>query len=150
MIVDSVVILFAVFRRRKSTNILQTKDHMFYDIDMFSPGAPSTTVTDVMCEGLQLDAKLEKLFRKIAEGSLIERRYSVLPKIDGIYFGCKGIGMYCYILLALFLLPAAAVLAQPFDSSSMGLGQGQGKSLFSSGGSGFGVGNSFASPLFAG
>ena len=56
------------------------------------PGAPQLAITEVMISDMQLPAGKAKLFRKIGETCMIDRRYSVLPSMDAIYFGRKGLG----------------------------------------------------------
>jgi hypothetical protein len=56
------------------------------------PGAPQSAIMDVMIADMQLPEKKAHLFSKIGESSGIDRRYSVLPSIDAIYFGRKGLG----------------------------------------------------------
>ena len=47
---------------------------------------------DVMISDMELPAKQAALFAKIGESAGIDRRYSVLPSIESIYFGRKGLG----------------------------------------------------------
>lgn len=57
------------------------------------PGAPQSAIMDVMISDMELPSeKLQKMFAKIGESAGIERRYSVLPSIESIYFGRKGLG----------------------------------------------------------
>ena len=56
------------------------------------PGAPQLAITEVMISDMQLPAGKAKLFRKIGETCMIDRRYSVLPSMDAIYFDRKGLG----------------------------------------------------------
>ena len=56
------------------------------------PGAPQLAITEIMICDMQLPANKAKLFRKIGETCMIDRRYSVLPSMDAIYFGRKGLG----------------------------------------------------------
>lgn len=55
-------------------------------------GAPQGAIMDVMISDMELNDKKAKLFAKIGEASGIDRRYSVLPSIEAIYFGRKGLG----------------------------------------------------------
>lgn len=56
------------------------------------PGAPQEAIMEVMISDMELPAKKAALFAKIGESSGIDRRYSVLPSIESIYFGRKGLG----------------------------------------------------------
>ena len=56
------------------------------------PGAPQLAITEVMISDMQLPPGKAKLFRKIGETCMIDRRYSVLPSMDAIYFGRTGLG----------------------------------------------------------
>src|SRR4051812_26379999 len=47
---------------------------------------------DVMVSDMQLPPNRAALFAKVGESSGIDRRYSVLPSIESIYFGRKGLG----------------------------------------------------------
>lgn len=59
--------------------------------DNIGPGAPNSTILEMMIDGLELDSKHEQMFRKITEGAQIDRRYSVLNSIDDIYWGKHGL-----------------------------------------------------------
>ena len=56
------------------------------------PGAPQLAITEVMIADMQLPPGKAKLFRKIGETCMIDRRYSVLPSMDAVYFGRTGLG----------------------------------------------------------
>jgi len=56
------------------------------------PGAPQSAIMDVMISDMELPPKKAALFAKIGESAGIDRRYSVLPSIEAIYFGRKGLG----------------------------------------------------------
>ena len=45
-----------------------------------------------MISDMELASKKASLFGKIGESAGIDRRYSVLPSIEAIYFGRKGLG----------------------------------------------------------
>lgn len=45
-----------------------------------------------MFEGSEKHKKKAAMFEKIGESAGIDRRYSVLPSIEAIYFGRKGLG----------------------------------------------------------
>ena len=60
------------------------------------PGAPQSAIMEVMIqdmfEGKPEHKKKINMFTKIGESAGIDRRYSVLPSIEAIYFGRKGLG----------------------------------------------------------
>ena len=56
------------------------------------PGAPQPAIMEVMIGDMQLSAGKAALFRKVGQTCGIDRRYSVLPSMDAIYFDRKGQG----------------------------------------------------------
>jgi predicted naringenin-chalcone synthase/acyl-CoA synthetase (AMP-forming)/AMP-acid ligase II len=57
------------------------------------PGAPQSAILNRMISDMQLDnPERERLFYKIGQSAGVDRRYSVLPSMEGIYFGRTGLG----------------------------------------------------------
>ena len=56
------------------------------------PGAPQAAIMEVMISDMELPPKQSALFAKIGDSAGIDRRYSVLPSIESIYFGRRGLG----------------------------------------------------------
>lgn len=66
--------------------------YLFLCTSLLGPGAPQSAIMDVMVSDMELPDKKAALFTKIGESAGIDRRYSVLPTIEAIYFGRKGLG----------------------------------------------------------
>jgi predicted naringenin-chalcone synthase/acyl-CoA synthetase (AMP-forming)/AMP-acid ligase II len=57
-------------------------------------GSPQSSIMEVMVHqmGFHNDGAKERMFTKIGQGAGIDRRYSVLPSAESIYFGRTGLG----------------------------------------------------------